>query len=1063
MSQIKATGGIKVSGGLRAGRFNEPPAWDTVEGSLGTPFESQAFSVIPGATDPDSFPSGGDVDYSLTSGSLPSGLTLNAETGEISGTPTAVGSDTLSSFTLRAEDGPIGANLVGKSVERDFTITVIDDNPPNVSPAAGNIGSVAELTAAALVQITATDPNTVTQSITFSEVGANLTTENLSIDSNGNITGTPADTGGTRTLNFTVRASTATNSTDIAYSITITDNQDPIWVTSAGLLATVDESEAITTITLAATDDNTVSYAVTAGALPGGLTLNSSTGDITGTPSNVASDTTSSFTVRATDTVELDFTDRCFNIKVLNVIANSLRFNDDDNAFLSRTPTLSNRKTWTFSTWVKLGNIASLTYTLFGNFVSSTEGTILRFASDKLEFFHEVANVQKNFITNALFRDPSAWYHIMCAVDFTQATASDRVHLYANGVEPSYSSSTPHNQNVDTHVNLASSHAIGKSDSGTTQNLDGYLSETYFVDGLQLTQTSFGEFDANGDWQPIEYSGAFGTNGFHLTFSDNSPVGDLGLDTSGNANNWTTNNFTTDDQVTDSPTSSSSNYCVLNSIGETLNNYHTFEDGNLVGKQAVINNASISWPGTIYVSSGKWHFEVVATFDVFAFIGIFAVGDEMELFVGQGSGYGLRSSGDVFHDNADQSTGFSGYSTGDRVAVELDLDTNNCEWFVNGSSRGTLAISAGTYTFGVSKAGATSSGTFVCNFGQQGFTDTPTSGFVALNSANLPTPTIANPSDHFNTKLYTGNSTASTGITGIGFQPDLVWIKNRSQTDEHKLIDSVRGATKEFNSDSLNNESTDTNGLTAFGVDGFTLGTGAGGYNDTGESFVAWNWIEGSTPGFDIVSYTGNGTNQTINHGLGAVPDLMIVKGRDLASVKGWRVYHSANTSAPETDHLVLNTTAATSDTSNMWNDTAPTSSVFTVGLDSGVNADTKNYIAYVWAEVEGFSKFGGYTGNGNVDGPFVWCGFKPAYIMIKRTDSADSWYTFDNARETFNEIQTHLRADLTNAESTLSNGFDFISNGFKMRTSASKLNASAGTYIFIAFAESPFKTARSR
>ncbi|KKM76111.1 hypothetical protein LCGC14_1383430 [marine sediment metagenome] len=522
MSQIKATGGIKVSGGLRAGRFNEPPSWDTIAGSLGTPFESQAFSVTPGATDPDSFPSGGDVDYSLTSGSLPSGLTLNAETGEISGTPTAVGSDTLSSFTLRAEDGPIGANLVGKSAERDFSINVLNNVAPSFDQAADfSIGSVAELAAASLFQITATDPNTNPQTITFSEVGAVLTGDNLSLDSNGNVTGTPPDSGGTRVVTFTVRASDGVLTTDQDYKLTITDSQDPIWVTAIGLLATVNELEAISTITLEATDDNAVSYSVTSGALPGGLTLNSSNGEITGTPSNVAEDITSDFEVTATDTIELDFTARCFSIKVLNVIANSLRFNDDDSTELTRTPGVGDSTTtWTFSTWFKLGNIG-IGGILFSAGADSSNITRLGFtAGDIFRFTHiDAASTTTDLRTTQVFRDPSAWYHLVAIWDTDNGTADDRHRLYINGTQiADFGTRTNPTSSKQGDVNTAVEHNIANL-VGSTNLFDGYLSETYFVDGSALDPTNFGAFNTNGDWQPKEYSGGFGTNGFHLDYA----------------------------------------------------------------------------------------------------------------------------------------------------------------------------------------------------------------------------------------------------------------------------------------------------------------------------------------------------------------------------------------------------------------------------------------------------------------------------------------------------------------------------------------------------------------
>lgn len=1080
MAKIKVSGGVKVSGQVRAKRFNDPPAWDTIAGSLGTPFEIQAFTVTPGATDPDSFPSGGDVDYSITSGSLPSGLSLNAETGEVSGTPDAVGSDTLSNFTLRAEDGPIGANLPGKGVERDFTITVIDDNPPNVSPAAGNIGSVAELTAASLIQITATDPNTITQSITFSEVGANLTTENLSIDSNGNITGTPPDSGGTRTLNFTVRASTATNSTDVAYSITITDNQDPVWVTAAGLLATVNESEAITTITLAATDDNAVSYSVTAGALPGGLSLNSSTGDITGTPDNVAEDTTSSFTVRATDTVESDFTDRCFTIKVLNVIANSLRLNKVDSAGLRQTLVAgdSSRK-MTFSTWAKRANLGSATngFTfLSAQRAAASNGFYIEFEdTDSFIVVDRNSGGTINLLkrTNALFRDPSAWYHIVVIIDTTDATAEDRVKIFINGVRiTSFTTATNYSLNEDlAFLNTAQVHDIGGRNDSTLNAGEGYLSEHYFIDGLALAATDFGAFDTNGDWQPKEYSGAFGTNGWHLDFAVAPGTGNGGgTDVSGNGNHWTDSGLAANDQISDSPTSSSSNYCVINPLDALTTDTPIISNGNL--EHSRVTGVGVSNFATFYTQgTGKWYFEVeYDTLDS-------ATGHPLISFMKLSTttrdfGLGVESSGGFLYRSVSGNTAsYVTVTAGDIFMFAVDYDANkawlgkNGTW-VNGGdpALGTnadeTAFPAESHRIEIRDRNNSIS---KLDFGQLGYTHTPPTGFLSLNSANLSIPTIADPSDHFSTKLYTGNATASTGITGAGFQPDLVWIKNRSQADEHKLIDSVRGATKELNSDSTNNESTDANGLTAFNAGGFTLGTGANGYNDTGESFVAWCWNESATPGFDIVSYVGDGAaGHNISHSLGAIPAMMIVKDLNEPTSTDWRVYHQSNTSAPETDELALNTTAATLDVLEIWNDTSPISTQFTVGTNASVNANTFNYIAYLWAEIEGFSKFGGYTGNASADGPFVWCGFRPAWLMIKRTDTTEDWFIGDVLRDIDNQVANTLSPNLTSVEGTGFN-LDFLSNGFKIRGTSANFNASGGTYIFAVFAESPFKTARAR
>jgi hypothetical protein len=285
----------------------------------------------------------------------------------------------------------------------------------------------------------------------------------------------------------------------------------------------------------------------------------------------------------------------------------------------------------------------------------------------------------------------------------------------------------------------------------------------------------------------------------------------------------------------------------------------------------------------------------------------------------------------------------------------------------------------------------------------------------------------------------------------------LVWIKNRDQADQHKLIDAVRGATKKLCPNDANAEATEADGVTAFNADGFALGTGAGGYNDSGEKFASWNWKEGTIPGFDIVTYTGTGVAHTESHSLGVVPDLIIVKST--AGSKNWKAYHSSNTSTPEDYALTPDLDYAKTDNTGWWNDTAPTSTVFTVGTHGDVNADTSTYMAYLWAEVEGFSKFGAYEGNGNADGAFVWCGFKPAYVLCKAINTTSTWNIFDNKREGYNVDNDSLFVDTTAAEGT-ADLIDLLSNGFKLRIGTDPNVAE--TYIFAAFAEAPFKYARA-
>ncbi len=340
--------------------------------------------------------------------------------------------------------------------------------------------------------------------------------------------------------------------------------------------------------------------------------------------------------------------------------------------------------------------------------------------------------------------------------------------------------------------------------------------------------------------------------------------------------------------------------------------------------------------------------------------------------------------------------------------------------------------------------------------------------------------TIDDPSKYFQTALYTGNG-GTLSITNDGnsnLQPDWIWTKERSGTSgnqNHTITDSSRGNTKQLFVNLPSADATSSAFVTSFDSDGFSLGDNAN-INNNSSTYVAWQWKcnggttetavdeSGSNPanvrqtntdaGFSIITYTGTGSAGTIAHGLGVAPDWIIVKGRDIAT--DGMVYHGANTSAPETDALTQPETSATSDNAGWWNDTAPTSSVFTLGTHDRVNKDGNTYIAYCFAEKQGYSKFGGYTGNGNADGPFVYTGFSPAWLMIKRTDSGEGWHMVDHKRDV-NENNTRLQAESSGADDTSEGGLDMLSNGFKIRTAWAGFNADGGTYVYMAFAESPF------
>jgi len=329
--------------------------------------------------------------------------------------------------------------------------------------------------------------------------------------------------------------------------------------------------------------------------------------------------------------------------------------------------------------------------------------------------------------------------------------------------------------------------------------------------------------------------------------------------------------------------------------------------------------------------------------------------------------------------------------------------------------------------------------------------------------------TINKSTDYFNTKLYSGNGSTQS-ITGVGFQPDWVWTKQRSGTEHHNSNDAVRGATKVIFPNLTNAEQTVSNLITGFVSDGFSVGDNAGA-NNNGSTYASWNWKAGgsassntdgsitssvsanTTAGFSIVSYTGNATDgATVGHGLGAVPDMLI--GKDLSDTSGWGVWHKDLTNAGY--KLSLNTTDGQADDSALFGGssrTAPTSSVFTLGSGGGLNGSNAN-IVYAFTSITGYSKFGSYTGNGNADGSFCYLGFKPAWVMLKKTNNTESWLIMDNKRQGYNPENEYLIADLNNAEGT-PNHIDLLSNGFKLTSTGGGFNGSGDTFIYMAFGQS--------
>ena len=759
-------------------------------------------------------------------------------------------------------------------------------------------------------------------------------------------------------------------------------------------------------------------------------------------------------------------------------ISRSLRFNSADSAYLNRTPaSITNQKTYTFNFWVKrsvLGTAQQMFSALFAS--TSLRYAYIGFsASDTLEVFTGIYSLGASttssytYVTTQVFRDSSAWYMITVAVDTTNATASDRVKIYVNGTQvTSFSTATQPALNQNGYWNSTQFHGIGTFNA-SIQFFNGYLAEVNFIDGLQLTPSSFSETDSfTGRLKAKEYSGSYGTNGYYLKFADNSAAtaATIGKDSSVNANNWTPNAISVtagagNDSLVDSPTNYGSdagiggevrgNYATWNSIEAGGNG--TFSDGNLLATAANSSGnpvrSTISFPIT-----GKWYCEITG---VSVGANATGVGIISNTSKSRDSGtYYYQANGQKYISGSASSYG-SSWTNNDIIGIALDEDAGTLVMYKNNVSQGTLASGiSGQYDLSIAGGGGN---TIQCyaNFGQRPFAYTAPTGFKALCTTNLPTPTIKKPSSYFDALAYTGTG-ASNSISSLGFSPDLVWIKNRGAATSHAIYDTTRLATKQLSSDTTNAEVTSSTGLTAFGSNGFTIGTSTL-VNTTGTQYVAWAWDEAPIAGMDIVSYTGTGAIRTVAHNIGVAPKMIIAKLTNSAGFQ-WPVYHSSLTSA--SSYIWLNSTNAQATDAAYWG-TAPTSSVFSVGTNANVNNNTSPYIAYCFAEVEGFSKIGSYTGNGSADGPFIYCGFRPRYALFKYTGGVANWTILDSARNQENVADDYLIASGSSAEATGFDAVDFVSNGIKIRYSGTSLNASGGTIIFAAFAESPFKYARAR
>ncbi len=786
-------------------------------------------------------------------------------------------------------------------------------------------------------------------------------------------------------------------------------------------------------------------------------------------------------------------------------IGNSARLNDGD--FYSRTPSSSsNADTFTWSAWVK--NCVTAGGYLLSSGVASTREFLIYFDSgnSRLNVYQYNGGIDIQVITSMKFRDPSAWYHIVVAYDSPQSTASDRIKIYVNGEQQTdFATANYPAQGLGSRIGTTDVQDIGKNAYNQNVYSDFYITEVNYISGSALTPASFGETKAD-TWIPKKYTGSYGSHDYYLDFATRATDP---IDASGQGNNWTDTNVVATDWMIDSPTN---NWATLTSIGPRNAHYGgpTLTQGNLTATSTSTSDWSDS-ESTLFNhgDSGKWYYEVRM--------------DSLDF--GNSSGYVQFNIGGAYvwryygNSNTLISTGgsFTSLADGDIVMLAVDQDNGKGYFGINGgwyNVSGAPDPAAGTNphtTFtSIDKIGqvqirsGSAANTVTINFGQdssfagqataQGNTDAngrgdfyyaPPAGFLALCSANLPDPVAAinpavnnSPQDHFNTVLYTGNDSDPRSITGVGFQPDWVWIKARSAAYSHVLYDVLRGTgtSKALMANVTSPENTypEYHNISSFDSDGFTIGVTSDNnvLNDNGVTNVAWNWKAGGSGssnsdgtitstvsantdvGFSVVTYDGSSTG-TVGHGLSSAPHIVIIKSRDASSGGYW--WTGTTIIDGSMDYFQLNDNNAKADSGY----SVPTSTVFSNVTFTG----STNQVAYCFQNVEGFSKIGTYTGNGDADGPCINTGFRPAFVMIKRTDATDDWRMYDNKRSNYNDKTATLYANHALAEYTSAgaNEIDTLSNGFKIRNTNNGYNADGGTYLYIAFAEMPFKYANAR
>ena len=812
-------------------------------------------------------------------------------------------------------------------------------------------------------------------------------------------------------------------------------------------------------------------------------------------------------------------------------VTRSLRL--DGGESLSRTfGSTGDSKKFTFACWVKRTELGGNQRIFQAS--NSNNDDFLRFNNDNTLGYWIYQNGSHNHQgnTTAVFRDVSAWMHVCYVVDTAQATAANRVKIFVNGV--SHTLSVYPDQNRDCSVmNTAALHYIGRYGNSASEYANLYIADAYFLDGEAVEPVgNFIESNDYGGYKPKAYTGSVGTNGFHLKLDDSS---DIGADSTSNSNDFTATNLSSHDVMLDTPTK---NYATLNPLQKAGTNGSDPSEGNLSLTGGSLPSKAFS--STISANSGKYYAEfylesygypTVSVADVSMWVDGYGTGHAGRV---EGNGvitYDIRSnngSGDYYINSTSATSGVGVTAgAGDIIQVAFDADTRkvwfgrNGTWYGSGDPEdGTnhVGVVAGTdaLTFLLRSEVSSGSGTTVVNYGQDPtfegnetsgqdtsqseFYYAPPTGFKSLNTSNFDDPTVT-PSEHFNTVLYNGTydgyngtGTDSQSITGVGFSPDIVWVKDRDgQSDTHGnaysahyWFDAVLGAGAPVNIDagqgisgSLNSGA---NGVDSFDSDGFSVDSAdETNYSadtdydyepDTPERYVAWCWKLGTTAsswsgsgqdpdyeqynsdaGMSVINYYDGdyaGTSITFNHSLGAAPEFAMALDYD--------GYHGANYAwhkdLSSGNYLDLSSTGSQTSDSTYFPSSPATNTTFQMGVSlvDGI----QSHVA-LFRSVEGFSKFGSYEGVGS-NGVFVYTGHRPKMIWIKNKTGTGNWFIFDAVRDTYNEAVNYLRPNSYGTETTNSGyKLDILSNGFRINVESSHMNNSSYEYIFCSFAEQPF------